>query len=83
MFYSCNLPRDSKFSKNSKMSQDEAREFLSECQQKYEEAKAGFDKKLESAVEKVLLKLDLPSRKDIKALNERIDKITQKLSESE
>jgi polyhydroxyalkanoate synthesis regulator phasin len=77
------LARD--FSEKSKMTQEEARIFLAECQEKYEEAKTGFDHKMEKTIEKVLQKLDLPSRSDINLLNERIDKLTdslaQKLSE--
>ena len=69
------------FSQNSKMSQDEAKDFLKECQQKYEEAKTGFDKKIEETLEKILSKLDLPSKSDIKTLNDRIDDLTKKLSD--
>jgi len=69
------------FAEKSKMNQDEAREFLIECQQKYEDAKTGFDKKIEASLEKILLKLDLPSREDIKELNKRIDDLTKKLSD--
>jgi polyhydroxyalkanoate synthesis regulator phasin len=69
------------FAEKSKMNQDEAKDFLRECQQKYEDAKTGFDKKIESTIEKTLLKLDLPSRSDIKSLNKRIDDLTKKISE--
>jgi len=69
------------FAEKSKMSQDEAKAFLEECQQKYEDAKTGFDKRIEETIEKILLKLDLPSRSDIKTLNNRIDDLTQKLSD--
>jgi len=68
------------FAEKSRMDQDEAREFLKECEEKYEEAKEGFDKKVEVTIEKILKKLDLPSRSDIKALNERMDALTKKLS---
>lgn len=68
------------FAKNSKMSQAEAKDFLNECREKYEEAKTGFDKRVEQTMEKILLKLDLPSKSDIKALNDRIDNLTKKLS---
>ena len=70
------------FAKKSEMSQDEAKDFLKECQQKYEDAKTGFDKKIEEAIEKILLKLDLPSKSDIKALNDRIDDLTKKMTDS-
>ena len=69
------------FAKNSKMNQDEAKDFLKDCQQKYEDARIGFDKKIETAIEKILLKLDLPSKSDIKTLNDRIDALTKKLSD--
>ena len=69
------------FAEKSRMDQDEAREFLKECEEKYEEAKEGFDKKVEVTIEKILKKLDLPSRSDIKALNERMDALTKKLSD--
>ncbi len=70
------------FADKSKMNQDEAKEFLKECQGKYEDAKSGFDKKIETTIENILLKLDLPSRSDIQALNERIDDLTTKISDS-
>ncbi len=69
------------FAKTSSMSQDEAKEFFKDCQGKYEEARAEFDKKLEATIEKILKKLDLPSRSDIKALNDRMDALTKKLTD--
>ena len=71
------------FAEQSKMSQGEAKEFLNECQQKYEDAKEGLDKKIETAVEKILKKLELPTRSDIKQLNLRIDKLTEKLADTQ
>lgn len=69
------------FAKKSEMNQDEARDFLKECQQKYDDAKTGFDKKIEDTIEKILLKLDLPSKSDINELNDRIDDLSKKLSD--
>ncbi len=69
------------FAKKSKMSQDEARDFFKECEDRYEEAREKFDKKVESAMEKLMKKLDLPTRSDIKALNDRIDALSRKLPE--
>jgi len=69
------------FAEKSKMNQDEAKEFIDDCQQKYEDAKTGFDKKIEGTIEKILLKLDLPSKSDITDLNKRIDDLTKKLSD--
>lgn len=70
------------FAKQSKMSQDEAKDFLKDCQHKYEDAKTDFDEKIEETIEKILSKLDLPSKSDIKALNNRIDDLTKKLSDT-
>ena len=71
------------FAEKSKMNQDEAKDFLQECQGKYEDAKSGFDKKIETSIERILLKLDLPSRSDIQALNERIDDLAKKISDNQ
>jgi len=71
------------FAQQSKMSQDEAKDFLKDCQQKYDNAKIDFDEKIEKTIEKILLKLDLPSKSDIKVLNDRIDDLTKKLSDTD
>jgi len=63
----------------SQMSQDEAKEFIKDCHQKYEAAKTDFDEKIEGAIERILSKLDLPSKSDLNVLNERIDDLTKKL----
>ncbi|MCF8092166.1 MAG: phasin family protein [Desulfotignum sp.] len=67
------------FAKSTQMSQTEAREFLDECQQKYEDARSKLDKRLEKAVENILRKLDLPTRSDIQTLNKRIDDLVNKI----
>ena len=69
------------FAQQSEMNQKEAKEFLNECQQRYEEARTGLDKKIETAIETILKRLDLPTRSEITALNQRIDALTQKLEE--
>ncbi|MCP4670531.1 MAG: hypothetical protein GY857_04400 [Desulfobacula sp.] len=71
------------FAKKSEMSREEAKDFLMECQEKYEDAKQSFDKKIETAMEKILIKLDLPSKSDIKKLNKRIDELNKKLSDAD
>lgn len=69
------------FAEKSKMDPDEAKAFLNDCRKKYDDAKSGLDKKIEAAIEKVLVKLDLPSRSDIQAVNDRIDELTKKISD--
>ncbi|MFN2357668.1 MAG: phasin family protein [Desulfotignum sp.] len=65
--------------KSTQMNQAEAREFLDECQQKYEETRTRLDKRMEDAVEQILKKLDLPTRSDIQALNKRIDDLVKQI----
>lgn len=69
------------FAEKSQMNQDEAKEFLNECRQKYDDAKDSFDKKVEEALEKIMTRLDLPTKTDIQQLNDRIDKLAEKLAE--
>lgn len=71
------------FSEQSKMNQEEAKVFLRDCQDKYEETRSKLDSRIESAIENVLAKLDLPSRSDINALSERIDALAEKIAEKE
>jgi polyhydroxyalkanoate synthesis regulator phasin len=65
--------------RSTQMSQAEARDFLDECQQKYEEARSKLDRRMEETVEKILKRLELPSRSDIQALNSRIDDLVRKI----
>jgi polyhydroxyalkanoate synthesis regulator phasin len=67
------------FARSTQMSQAEAKDFLEECQQKYEDARSKLDKRMEHAVENILRKLDLPTRSDIQALNKRIDDLVHKI----
>ncbi len=68
--------------KSTQMNQAEAREFLDECQQKYEEARTKLDKRMEKTVEEVLRRLDLPTRSDIQALNKRIDDLVKQIEKN-
>jgi polyhydroxyalkanoate synthesis regulator phasin len=65
--------------RSTQMSQAEARDFLDECQKKYEDARSKLDRRMEETVEKILKKLDLPTRSDIQALNSRIDDLVRKI----
>lgn len=69
------------FAEKSKMSQEEAKDFLKECQLKYEDARIGLDQKIETTIENILTRLDLPSKADIKKLSDRIDDLSKKLSD--
>lgn len=66
-------------SKSTQMSQAEAKDFLEECQHRYEDAKTKLDRRMEDVVEKILKRLDLPTRTDIQDLNTRIDDLVKKI----
>lgn len=65
--------------RSTQMSQAEAREFLEECQQRYEEARSNLDKRMEKTVEDILKRMDLPTSSDIQALNKRIDDLVKQI----
>ncbi len=71
------------FAEQSDMNQKEAQAFLDDCQKRYDEAKSELDKKIETTVEKVLKRVNLPTRKDIDSLNLRMDKLAEKLLDNE
>lgn len=68
-------------SKSTQMNQAEAKDFLEECQHRYEDAKAKLDRRMEDTVEKILKRLDLPTRTDIRDLNTRIDDLVKKIED--
>ncbi len=65
--------------KSTQMSQAEAKDFLEECQHRYEDARVKLDRRMEETVEKILKRLDLPTRADIRHLNTRIDDLVKKI----
>ncbi|MCF8076852.1 MAG: phasin family protein [Desulfotignum sp.] len=65
--------------KSTQMSQAEAKDFLEECQHRYEDARVKLDRRMEETVEKILKRLDLPTRSDIRDLNTRIDDLVKKI----
>ncbi len=71
------------FAEQSDMNQKEAKDFLNDCRKSYDEAKTELDKKIETTVETVLKRVNLPTKKDIEALNRRMDKLAEKLLENE
>lgn len=70
------------FAKQSEMNQNEAKAFLKECQDKYDDAKSSLDQRIETAIENVLEKLDLPSKSDLTAINDRIDNLEKLIAKN-
>lgn len=71
------------FADQSDMDQKEAQAFLNDCRKRYDEAKSELDEKIEATVEKVLKKVNLPTKGDIEQLNRRIDALTEKLTQDQ
>ncbi|HCY86716.1 MAG TPA: hypothetical protein DHV36_16415 [Desulfobacteraceae bacterium] len=71
------------FAAQSNMSQKEAQDFLNDCRKRYDEAKSEMDQRIETTVEKVLKKVNLPTKGDIERLNRRMDKLAEKLLETQ
>ena len=69
------------FADQGKMDQKEGRKFLDDLMDNYDEAREKLDKKVESTVEKILEKADIPRRSDIKKLKEEIREIKAMLDD--
>jgi polyhydroxyalkanoate synthesis regulator phasin len=69
------------FADQGKMDQKEGRKFLDDLMDNYDEAREKLDKKVESTVEKILEKADIPRRSDIKKLKEEIREIKTMLDD--
>ena len=70
------------FAEKGKMDQKEGKKLLDELMQGYEDARAKLDKKVESVVEKILDKADIPRSADIRELKEEISEIKAMLADS-
>ena len=70
------------FAEKGKMDQKEGKKLLDELMQGYEDARAKLDKKVESVVEKILEKADIPRSADIRELKEEIREIKAMLADS-
>lgn len=71
------------FAEQSEMNQQEAKDFLDDCRQKYDDAKSDLDKKLETTIESILKRLDLPSKSDMDALNKRMEDLAAKIEKDD
>ena len=69
------------FADQGKMDQKEGKKFMDDLMENYDEARAKFDNKVETTVEKILEKADIPRRSDIKALKEEISGIKAMLAD--
>ncbi len=69
------------FADKGKMDQKEGKKFMDDLMDNYDEAREKLDKKVESTVEKILEKADIPRRSDIKKLKEEIREIKAMLDD--
>ena len=64
--------------KETKIAEGEGKKFVNDLIKKSEEARAGVEKLVNSAVETTLTKLDLPTKAQVKRLEERIKELEAK-----
>ena len=67
--------------KEGEVSEGEGSEFVKELLEKAENNKKTIEKQVEKTVHGALKKLNIPSRKDIVGLNNKIEKLDKKLNE--
>ncbi len=71
----------SKLAEESKLSEAEGRKFVNEIINRSEEAKQGFEKTIQEAVDTAFRKLDLPRRSDVQRLEVRIEALESAIAE--
>lgn len=63
--------------KKGELSEKEAREALAELKKKSQQAKADLEGKIEGTVKAIMKRMDIPSRKELDDLKERLEKLEQ------
>ena len=71
------------FVKKSEMDQEQAKKFLKDIYAKYDDTKAKLDAKVDEQIQKAIKKLDIPSHSQLKELTDRIDKLAEKIKQSQ
>ncbi len=71
------------FVKKSEMDQEQAKKFFKEIYAKYDDTKAKLDSKVDEQIQKAIKKLDIPSSAQLKELTDRIDKLAEKIKQSQ
>jgi len=64
--------------KKGELSENEEAKFIKDLMEKAEKYSAEAEKKIEKTVEKTLIKLNIPSRKDLEEIKEKLDKLSNK-----
>lgn len=65
--------------KETKISEEEGKKILDELLKQSESAKEGFEKKIAELVNKIITKLDLPSKNEVNSLKIQIEELKSKL----
>ena len=71
-----NLAKD--LIKKGELSETEEAKFVKDLMKRAEKYGSEVEKKIEKTVEKTLRKLDIPSRKDLAEIKEKLDKLSKK-----
>lgn len=63
--------------KRGELTKTEEAKFVRDLMKRAEKSRVEVEKKIEKAVEKTLAKLDIPTRKELNALKEKVNKLTK------
>ncbi len=64
--------------KRGEIAKNEEAKFVKDLMERAEKNKIEMEKKVEKAVEKTLTKLNIPTRKEVNELKQKVDKLTKK-----
>ena len=70
-----------RFTEKGLVTEEEAKRILKEFLSSIEKSKVNIDKKIEENIVKVLNRLSIPSRSEVKSLNKKIAKLEKQVSE--
>ncbi|MCX7816226.1 MAG: hypothetical protein N2317_01775 [Syntrophales bacterium] len=65
--------------KRGELSEKEAKETLEELREKSRQAKQEWEAKIENTIKKIMAKANIPTRKEIEELKERLTKLEEKI----
>lgn len=69
--------------KRGELSEKEAKEALEELREKSRQAKQEWETKIENTIKKIIARANIPTRKEIEELKERLTKLEEKIKTAE
>ena len=66
-----------------KLSREDGEKFLDELMERYDDTREKLEQKIEKVAEKVLEKANIPTKKEIRELSDKIEELSRKISDSD